>query len=152
SAALGLVRNPNPQGWALAWRKGGSKKPGQQQLSRADATNNNVTISRPQTKAGPPLVTSESAIQTGTTTATLAAGIVPLGNDTTCEFQYVGNADFQASGYDNATSVACTPADLGSSFAYQAATANVSGLTLGAYYHFRVVATNSAGTTTGDDQ
>src|SRR5262249_58752838 len=66
-------------------------------------------------------------------------------------FQYVANADFQASGFDNATSVACTPADLGSSFAYQAATASISGLTLGGVYHYRLVATNSAGTTTGAD-
>src|SRR5262249_57571674 len=96
--------------------------------------------------------TSESAIQTGLTTATLAAGIVPLGNDTTCQFEYVANADFQASGFDNATSVACSPADLGSSFTYQAATASISGLTLGAVYHFRVVATNSAGTAFGTDK
>jgi hypothetical protein len=149
---LSLGSNTNSQGLAFASLKGGSKKPGQQQLYLADATNNNVTIYRPQTTAGAPLVTSESAIQTGTTTATLAAGIVPLGNDTTCQFQYVANADFQASGYDNATSVACTPAALGSSFAYQAATASISGLTLGAVYHFRVVATNSAGTTTGANQ
>jgi hypothetical protein len=149
---LSLGSNTNSQGLAFASLKGGSKQPGQQQLYLADATNNNVTIYQPETTAGPPLVTSQSAIQTGKTTATLAAGIVPLGNDTTCQFQYVASADFQASGYDNATSVACTPADLGASFAYQAATASVSGLTLGAVYHFRAVATNPAGTTTGADQ
>jgi sugar lactone lactonase YvrE len=149
---LSLGSNTNSQGLAFATLKAPSKnKPGQQYLFLSDATNNNVTIYRPQTAAGPPLITSESVIPTGTT-ATLAAGIVPLGNDTTCQFQYVASADFQASGYDNATSVACTPADLGSSFAYQAATASVSGLTLGAVYHFRVVATNSAGTATGADQ
>jgi hypothetical protein len=149
---LSLGSNTNSQGLAFASLKGGSKKPGQQQLLLADATNNSVTIYRPQITAGPPLVTSESVTQRGTTTATLAAGVVPLGNDTTCQFQYVASADFQASGYDNATSVACAPADLGSSFAYQAATASISGLTLGAVYDFRVVATNSAGTTTGADQ
>jgi NHL repeat len=149
---LSLGSNTNSQGLAFASLKAPSKnKPGQQQLYLTDATNNNVTIYRPQTTAGSPLITSESVIPTGTT-ATLAAGIVPLGNDTTCQFQYVANADFQASGFDNATSAACTPADLGPSFAYQAATASISGLTLGAVYHFRVVATNSAGTATGADQ
>jgi hypothetical protein len=148
---LSLGSNTSSQGLAFATLKGGPKQPGQQQLYLADASNNNVTIFQPATTAGAPLVTSESVTPTGTT-ATLGAGIVPLGNDTTCQFQYVVSEDFQASGYDNATSVACTPADLGSSFAYQAATASISGLTLGAVYHFRVVATNSAGTTTGADQ
>src|SRR5262249_21707341 len=148
---LSLGSNANSQGLAFASLKGGSKKPGQQQLYLTDASNNNVTIYQPQSTAGAPLITSESAIPTLTTT-TLAAGIVPLGNDTTCQFQYVANADFQASGFHNATSGACTPADLGSSFAYQAATASISGLTLGDVYHYRVVATNSAGTTTGADQ
>ena len=146
---LSLVTT-NSQG--LAFRSSGGKKFGQNSLYVSDASDNNVTIYGPQTTAGPPLVTSESVIQTGTTTATLAAGIVPLGHDTTCTFQYVADADFQASGYDSATNVACTPADLGSSFAYQAASASISGLTLGVTYHFRVVATNSAGTTTGGDQ
>ncbi|HKA28400.1 MAG TPA: fibronectin type III domain-containing protein [Candidatus Binatia bacterium] len=111
-----------------------------------------MTIYVPQTQAGAPLINSESVAQTGTTTATLAAGIVPLGNDTTCTFQFVDNADFQASGYSNATSVACTPGDLGSGFTYQAPSADLSGLTTGTIYHFRVVATSSAGTSTGADQ
>jgi sugar lactone lactonase YvrE len=105
---------------------------------------------RPTTWA--PLVTSESVDQTGKTTATLHAGIVPLGSDTSCHFEYVGNADFQASGFDSATSVPCEPASLGSGFSYQAASADLTGLTLGAYYHYRVVAANSVGTTTGAHQ
>src|SRR5262249_44278037 len=55
------------------------------------------------------------------------------------------------SGYTNATTVPCTPADLGSSFTFQQASADISGLTFGAFYHFHAVATNSAGTTTGAD-
>jgi hypothetical protein len=97
-------------------------------------------------------VTSESANQNGRTTAQLRAGIVPLGSDTTCTFQFVSNSDFNASGFANATSVGCSPSDLGSGFAYQAATADIGGLATGSYYHFRVVATSSAGTTTGAEQ
>jgi hypothetical protein len=55
-------------------------------------------------------------------------------------------------GYANATIVPCTPADLGSSYTHQHASATVTGLTIGAFYHFHVVATNSVGTTTGSDQ
>ena len=146
---LSLPSTSNSLG--LAFRPSGSgNSTGKQNLYLSDASASNVTIYVPQTKAGAPLVNSESVAQTGTTTATLAAGIVPLGNDTTCTFQFVDNADFQASGYSNATSVACTPADLGSGFTYQAPSADLSGLTTGTNYHFRVVATNSAGT--GADQ
>ena len=86
------------------------------------------------------------------TTATPKAVIVPLGLPTTCTFQFVGSADFLANGYDNATSVPCMPASLGAGFGFQQATADLSGLTLGAFYHFRAIATNSAGTATGADQ
>src|SRR5262249_39246723 len=97
------------------------------------------------------LITAESAVGTGLTTATLSATIVPAGFDTTCTFQYVLSTDFAVSGYTNATTVPCTPADLGSSFTFQQASADISGVTFGAFYHFHAVATNSAGTTTGAD-
>jgi DNA-binding beta-propeller fold protein YncE len=148
---LSLPSTSNSQG--LAFRSSGPGNPtGKQDLYLSDASNNNVTIYAPRTAPGAQLVTSESETGTGKTTVTLNAGIVPLGHDTTCTFQYVDYAHFNAGGYSNATSVPCTPADLGSSFTYQAASANVSGLTTGTVYHFRVVATSSAGTTTGDDQ
>jgi hypothetical protein len=97
-------------------------------------------------------VTTETANPNGRTTAQLGAGIIPLGSNTSCKFQVVSNADFLASGFANATSVPCTPSDLGSGFAYRAATANLSGLTTSGFYHFRVVASSSAGTTTGGAQ
>jgi DNA-binding beta-propeller fold protein YncE len=149
---LSLGQNTNSQGLAFASLQGGGGKPGQGRIYLSDASNNNVTIYAPQTTPGAPLVTSESVDQSGKTTATLHAGIVPLGSATSCHFQYVGNTDFQASGFANATDVPCAPASLGSGFTYQAASASLSGLTTGAYYHFRVVATNSAGTSTGEHQ
>src|SRR5262249_45464569 len=94
---------------------------------------------------------AESARTAGLTSETLKTAIVTLGKPTTCIFQFVGSADFQASGYTNATSVPCTPANLGPSFTYQEASATLTGLTVGAFYHFHVVATSSAGTTTGAD-
>src|SRR5262249_35354347 len=101
--------------------------------------------------AGPPVVVSESASNITDTTATLNATINPTGVDTTCLFQFVDDADFQASGYNTATSVACSPFDLGSSFTDQSTSASVIGLKPKTTYHFRVVATNAAGTTNGAD-
>src|SRR4029453_11382289 len=80
------------------------------------------------------------------------AWIIPRGQKTTCTFQYVTATDFAMTGYANAQSAPCTPASLGSSFTQQKASATITGLTIGTNYVFRVVATNSAGTTTGDDQ
>src|SRR5262249_18124553 len=137
----------NSQG--LAFRSSVKNSPGA--LSVSDASNNTVTIYAPP-PAGPPFITSESRSAAGTTSETLKASIVPLGHPTTCTFQFVGSAHFAASGSPTAPTVRCTPASLGSSFDYQQASAVVSGLTVGAFYHFRVVATNSAGTTTGADQ
>jgi hypothetical protein len=145
-----LGATTNSQG--LAFRSSGTgKMAGQNALYVSDASNDNVTIYGPP-PAGPPFITAQSARTAGKTSETLKASIVPLGFATTCTFQYVGSADFEASGYTNATTVPCTPANLGSSFTYQQVSATVSGLTVGAFYHFRVVATNSAGTTTGADQ
>src|SRR5262249_8093544 len=149
---ISLGQNTNSQGVAFSSLPGGANKPGQMRLYLSDATNNNVTVFAPQRPPGAPLITSESVDQSGTTTATLHAGIVPLGSNTSCHFEFVGNTDFQASGFANATSVDCSPASLGSGFGYQAASASLSGLTTGAYYHFRVVASSSAGTTTGEHQ
>jgi NHL repeat-containing protein len=149
---IALGDTADSQGLTFSSPTGGANKPGQQQLFVSDRTANDVTIYTGQSTPGAPLITHESASPNGKTTATLAAGIVPLGSDTTCTFEYVANAEFLASGFDNATSVPCSPADLGSGFGYRAASANLSGLTLGAYYHYRVVATSSAGTTTGAAQ
>ena len=110
---------------------------------------NTVAIFGPPSP-GKPEIDAESA-SPGSTYATLSAQIVPFGNDTTCQFQYVDDTDFQATGYASATTVACTPADLGSTFSDQTATADITGLTINTKYHFRVIANNSAGTTTGDD-
>lgn len=101
---------------------------------------------------GAPFITGQSTAGAGKSGKILQATIVPLGHKTTCTFQYVTSADFAVSGYANATTVPCTPADLGSSFNYQQASATMGGLTVGTFYDFRVVATNSAGTTTGADQ
>src|SRR5262249_14441097 len=101
--------------------------------------------------AGAPSVVSESASNLTDTGATLNATIIPSGFDTTCQFQYVNDAAFQASGYSAARIVACLPFDLASRSPYQYTRAFLTGLKSKTIYHFRVVATNAAGTTNGAD-
>src|SRR4029453_14326159 len=90
---------------------------------------------------GPPIVVSESATDVTDTSATLKASVNPRGGPTTCEFQDGDDATFQGSGYNSVTSVPCSPFDLGSSFDPQNTSANLTGLTPGTTYHFRLVPT-----------
>jgi DNA-binding beta-propeller fold protein YncE len=142
----------NSQGLAFAGLQGGSARPAQHDVYVSDATNDDITTYAPQSKPGTPLVTNESATPSDPSTARLAAGVVPVGNDTTCHFQYVDYANFNATGYGAATTVPCSPRDLGPGFTYEVATADIRGLATGSVYHFRVVATSAAGTTTGADK
>jgi len=145
--SLSLGATTNSEG--LAFHSKGRGK-GAGTLYVSDAGNDDVQIFGPP-PPGPPFVTSETETPQGTTGAILNASIVPAGHDTTCVFQYVDSATFDASGYTNATTVPCTPADLGSGFTFQQASATIGGLTIGTFYHFHAIATNSAGTTTGAD-
>src|SRR5215475_2428463 len=135
----------------LAFRSSGGTTFSQDDLYVSDASSNKVTIYAPPS-AGAPLIASESATQTGQTTATLNATIVSLGFDTTCTFEVVADADFQATGYATETTAPCTPLDEGLRFTFQQVSADISALTFGETYHFQVVVTNSAGITTGADQ
>src|SRR4029450_1452774 len=100
--------------------------------------------------AGLPVVVSESGTDITDARPPVAGWVVPSGFDTTCVCQYVDDATFQGTGYNTATSVDCS-SGLGSGFDPHTATASVRGLTPSTTYHFRVVATNAAGTATGDD-
>jgi NHL repeat len=118
----------------------------------ADAGNNDVAVFGPPSP-GKPVVDSESASNINQRTATVSAEVNPFGVDTnSCQFQYVDATDFASGGFGNAATVTvpCTPSDLGSTFADQLASANLTGLTLNTTYDFRVVATNADGTTDGN--
>ncbi|MFZ1993210.1 MAG: hypothetical protein WAU75_03810, partial [Solirubrobacteraceae bacterium] len=87
--------------------------------------------------------TTNSYTQTvGTNTATLVGGIYPNGLDTTYFWQY---------GTSTAYGRQTTPQDIGSGTAPVTAQASLTGLTPGVTYHYRLVATNSAGTDYGYD-
>jgi hypothetical protein len=105
------------------------------------------------TTYGPPVIEGESATELTISAMRLEARIDPFGYDTTCaEVQYVDETEFQSSGYANAATLPCVPADLGSGFGDQSVSASLSGLRLDTTYHYRFIATNQAGTTPGADQ
>jgi hypothetical protein len=101
------------------------------------------------TVAAAPAISATAAPQVSDTTATLKAELNPQNQATTFHFEYVGDADFQATGYTNAVK---TPVDeLGPGPGAVAIGRDVSGLQPATTYHFRVVATNSTGTTIGEE-
>jgi hypothetical protein len=87
---------------------------------------------------------SESSIPGLRGTATLEATVNPEGNETTYRFEYGSSASYGSS---------TAAVSIGSSFEGQLATAHLTGLTPGATYHYRVVATDSQNhTVSGPDQ
>ena len=91
-----------------------------------------------------PSVTTASATNVTRTTATLNGIVNPNATSTTATFQYGLNT-----GYGSL--IAATPAP-GAGSSPVAVSAAVGGLVCGTNYHFRAVATNSAGTVNGSDQ
>ena len=90
-----------------------------------------------------PTVATLAATTITTTTSTLNATINPNGTTTTAKFQ-----SGPTNSYGTDTTIALSPDN---DTLPQAATLTLTGLTPGATYHFRVSATNSAGTTNGTD-
>ena len=94
------------------------------------------------TLTGAPVVTTNPATNVTSSSVTLNSSLNPHGLTTTVYFQYGTTTS-----YGHATA---SQAKAGS--AYQGASASVSGLSANTTYHFRVVATNSAGTRYGADR
>jgi hypothetical protein len=94
-----------------------------------------------------PRVDSISASNLSSTFADLRAQIDPLGADSTYSFQYVDEADFNATGYASAR--ATPEVDIGSGGptggADAGVVAQVGGLSPATTYHFRVLAANKYG-------
>lgn len=92
--------------------------------------------------AGPPTATTTAATAVTETTATLNGTVDPEGNDTSWYFEY------------GTTTAYGSKTPTGGPEKGQAAkpvSANVTGLTAGTTYHYRLVATSAAGTSNGAD-
>ena len=91
----------------------------------------------------PPVVITSAASAVAGTGATLNGSINPNGLGTTYCFEYGTSTSYGSTTAD---------ANAGSGSSVVLAKADIADLTAGATYHFRLVATNSAGTSMGEDQ
>jgi hypothetical protein len=91
---------------------------------------------------GAPGVTTNPATNVASFSATLNGSAYPHGLTTTVHFQYG-----TTTGYGHTTASQTKTGNT-----YQSVSANISGLSASTRYHFRIVATNSAGTTYGADR
>jgi hypothetical protein len=94
------------------------------------------------TTAGPPAVTTNPATNVARGSATLNGSVNPHGLSTTVRFQY-GRTTSYGSTTANQTKTGNTTQNVAT---------NISGLRSNTRYHFRIVATNSAGTRYGSDR
>ncbi len=92
----------------------------------------------------PPAVTTNTATAVGSASATLNAAVDPKGLSTAVSFEYG-----MTTSYGSQVTAAGSPI---TGTAAVNLSANVSGLSPSTTYHYRVVATNSIGTTRGGDQ
>jgi hypothetical protein len=122
-----------------------SLKPGSTYHYRVVASNSAGTAHGSDavfTTLTPPGATTGAATGIGTTTATLNGTVDPNSRDTTFYFEYGTSTS-----YGTKTAVKSA----GSSASPQNESVGISRLAVGKTYHFRIVATSDAGTTTGAD-
>src|SRR5207237_1264692 len=91
---------------------------------------------------GAPVVITNPATLIASFSATLNGSLDPHGLTTNVSFQYGTTTSYGLT--------TATQSQTGNT--YRNITANISGLTASTTYHFRIVATNSAGTTYGNDR
>jgi uncharacterized repeat protein (TIGR02543 family) len=99
----------------------------------------------PSSTSTAPTVTTSAATSVTSTTATLNGTVNPNGSSTTAYFQYGTTISYGRTAPSKGSIV------MGSGTSAVAASANLTGLATGVTYHFRIVATNSAGTSYGSD-
>jgi len=91
---------------------------------------------------GPPLVITNPATSVISSSATLNGTVDPHGLSTSVHFQYGTTTSYGS----------MTAPQTKTGNTYQSVGANISGLTASMRYHFRIVATNNAGTSYGADR
>jgi len=92
---------------------------------------------------GAPTVTTSDATSLAASTATLNGSVNPNGSSTTYYFEYGTTTDY------GSTTIST---DAGTGTTSVSVSADLTGLSEGTTYHFRLVATNSVGTSNGDDK
>ena len=92
-----------------------------------------------------PTVTTEAASGVKEKEATLKGSVNPNGNATTYQFEYGTTTSY-------GTKIPLSPESVGSGTTAVAVNKAIGGLTEGATYHYRVVASNAAGTVNGLDK
>lgn len=97
----------------------------------------------PAFASGPPFVETKAATSIGETTATLNGAVNPNGATTKYHFEYGTTTSYGKS---------TTEVSVGSGTTNLEETKAITELTAGASYHFRIVATNSNGTSDGADK
>ena len=121
----------------------------------ADQSTNDVTVFVPSAPAAPTVI-REGASSVTTTSATVSATVNANGFDTHYYFEYVDAAGYNPSApdpYSAGTELPAPPGtDLGAYFDGVGVSVTPTGLDQSTVYHFRVVASNSLGTTYGSDQ
>jgi len=91
---------------------------------------------------GPPVVITNPATNVTSSSATLKGTVDPHGLNTSVHFQYGTTTSYGST----------TASQTKTGNTYQNVSANISGLSAHRTYHFRIVATNSAGTRYGADK
>src|SRR4030095_7959350 len=104
--------------------------------------NSNVVSGTTLSPTGPPVAITNPATLIASFSATLNGSVDPHGLNTTVYFQYGTTTSYGHT----------TLSQIKTGNTYQNVTANISGLTASTTYHFRLVATNSAGTRYGVDR
>jgi plastocyanin len=95
-----------------------------------------------RTPTGTPIVTTNPATNVARNSATLNSSVYPHGLSTTVNFQYGPTTSYGST----------TPTLTRTGNTYQNVGANIAGLTANRVYHFRIKATNMAGTRFGNDR
>ncbi len=90
----------------------------------------------------PPTVSTQGANPVGSTTATLNGNVTPNGLATNAWFEWGPDPTLSSS-------TSTTSQSVGSGTTGQGVTGNLTGLTLGTPYYYRIAASNSSGTTRG---
>jgi hypothetical protein len=94
------------------------------------------------TVTGPPVVTTSPATNVTSSSATLNGSLDPHGLTTSVHFQYGTTTSYGHT----------TPMQSQTGNTFRNISANINGLSTDTTYHFRIVATNSAGTRYGSDR